>query len=66
MPISTLAALAKALGISIKALIGEQNKSTKRGSKPKLQQQLERIQSPPKAQQKAIAQAINSVLAAHW
>jgi transcriptional regulator with XRE-family HTH domain len=65
MPISTLPALARALGISIEALIGEQTKSTKRGPAPKLQQQLERIQSLPKAQQKAIAQVIDSVLAAH-
>ena len=55
------------LGVSVEDLIGTTAKRTnsKRGSAPKLQQQLERIQSLPKAQQKAIAQAIESVIAAH-
>lgn len=65
MPISTLPALARALGISIEALIGEQTKGAKRGPAPKLQQQLERIQSLPKAKQRIVHELIDSVLAAH-
>ena len=64
MPISTLPALARALGISIEALIGEPTKG-KRGPAPKLQQQLERIQSLPKAKQRIVHELIDSVLAAH-
>jgi hypothetical protein len=37
----------------------------KRGPAPKLQQQLERVQSLPKAQQQAISKVLDSVLAAH-
>lgn len=65
MPISTLPLLAKALAISIEELIGEPAKPGKRGPTPKLQQQLERVQSLPKAQQQAISKVLDSVLAAH-
>ena len=37
----------------------------KRGPAPKLQQQLEQIQALPKAEQRAIARVLDSVLAAH-
>jgi hypothetical protein len=40
-------------------------KPGKRGPAPKLQQQLERVQSLPKAQQQAISKVLDSVLAAH-
>jgi len=65
MPISTLPLLAKALAVSIEALVGEPAKPGKRGPAPKLQQQLQRVQSLPKAQQQAISKVLDSVLAAH-
>jgi len=59
--------LADQLGVSVEELIGTPAKRSpgKRGPAPKLQQQLERVQSLPKAQQRAIAQVLDSVLAAH-
>ena len=67
IPVDVLTHVADQLGISVEDLIGitAKRSATKRGPAPKLQQQLERIQSLPKAQQKAIAQVIDSVLAAH-
>ena len=67
IPVDVLTHVADQLGVSVEDLIGITAKRStgKRGPAPKLQQQLERIQSLPKAQQKAIAQVIDSVLAAH-
>ena len=66
VPISTLPLLARTLGVSVEGLIGVQAPRTgKRGPAPKLQQQLEQIQALPKAKQRAIAQVLDSVLAAH-
>jgi len=57
--------LAKALAVSIESLVGEPSRPGKRGPAPKLQQQLQRVQSLPKAQQQAISKVLDSVLAAH-
>ena len=59
--------LADQLGVSVEELIGTPAKRSagKRGPAPKLQQQLERVQSLPKAQQQAISKVLDSVLAAH-
>jgi transcriptional regulator with XRE-family HTH domain len=65
MPISTLPALARALGTSIEELIGEQPKAAKRGPTPKLQQQLEQLSRLPKAQQRLVSQLIDTVLQQH-
>lgn len=67
VPISTLPRLAALLGTSIEDLIGTPTRRTagKRGPAPKLQQQLEQIQSLPKAEQRAISRVLDSVLAAH-
>lgn len=65
MPISTLPALARALGTSIEELIGEQPKAAKRGPTPKLQQQLEQLGRLPKAQQRLVTQLIDTVLQQH-
>src|ERR1039458_55213 len=44
VPVSTLPLLARTLGVSVEALIGEESSATrKRGPAPKLQQHLERI-----------------------
>ncbi|MCA1714432.1 MAG: helix-turn-helix domain-containing protein [Gammaproteobacteria bacterium] len=59
--------LADQLGITVEALVGAPSKRSagKRGPAPKLQQQLEQIQTLPKAEQRAISRVLDSVLAAH-
>jgi len=64
VPISLLPSLARALSSSIEALIGEEPKSSaKRGPAPKIQQQLERLSSLPKATQRAVMRVLDSVIA---
>jgi transcriptional regulator with XRE-family HTH domain len=65
MPVSSLPVIARYLGVSIEELIGEpvSNATKKRGPTPKIQQQIERIQRLPKAQQRFVMQVIDSVLA---
>lgn len=65
--VETLTQVAAALGVSVEELIGTSAKrgAGKRGPAPKLQQQLERVQALPKAQQLAISRVLDSVLAAH-
>jgi transcriptional regulator with XRE-family HTH domain len=65
MPVSSLPPIARYLGVSIEELIGEpvSPAARKRGPVPKIQQQLERIQRLPKAQQRFVMQVIDSVLA---
>jgi hypothetical protein len=62
-----LPTVARVLGVAIEELIGMPARRSvgKRGPAPKLQQQLERVQSLPKAQQQAISKVLDSVLAAH-
>jgi transcriptional regulator with XRE-family HTH domain len=65
--VETLTQAAAALDVSVEELIGTSTARTpgKRGPAPKLQQQLERVQALPKAQQLAISRVLESVLAAH-
>ena len=63
MAISALPPLARLLGVSVEALIGEPVRPGKRGPTPKLQQQIERITQLPKQQQRFVIQVIDSVLA---
>lgn len=63
VPVSSLPKIAKLLGVSVEALIGEEAKPGKRGPAPKLQQQLERITRLPKTQQRFVMQVIDSVIA---
>ncbi len=64
VPVSLLPAVAQVLAVSVEALIGERQASPgKRGPTPKLQQQMERIQRLPKAQQRFVMQMIDTVLA---
>lgn len=62
-----LPTLADQLGVSVEDLIGASTKrrNGKRGPQPKIQQQLERIQALPAAEQRAISRVLDSVLAAH-
>jgi transcriptional regulator with XRE-family HTH domain len=64
VPISLLPKLARSLSLSVEALIGEDNKSaSKRGPAPKIQQQLERVSSLPKAKQRFVSEMIDNMLA---
>lgn len=64
VPVSLLPALATTLAVSIEALLGQKDASPgKRGPAPKLQQQMERIQHLPRAQQRFVMQVIDTVLA---
>jgi transcriptional regulator with XRE-family HTH domain len=64
MPVSSLPLIARFLGVSIEELIGEPPSATakKRGPTPKIQQQVERIQRLPRAQQKLVMQMIDGIL----
>jgi transcriptional regulator with XRE-family HTH domain len=63
VPVSLLPQIAATLTVSLEDLIGK-NSSTpaKRGPAPKLQQQIERIQQLPRAQQKFVMQMLDTVL----
>ena len=63
VPLSTLPLLAWTLGVSVEALIGEEEKPTKRGPTPKLQRHMERISQLPKTQQRFLLQMIETALA---
>jgi transcriptional regulator with XRE-family HTH domain len=69
VPVSLLPVIAQALETTLDALIAHDAAPAvapkKRGPAPKLQQQLERIQSLPAAEQRAIVRVLDSVLAAH-
>ena len=62
MAVSALPVIAKLLGVSLEELIGEPLKPSKRGPTPKLQQQMERINQLPKAQQKFVIKMLEGVL----
>jgi transcriptional regulator with XRE-family HTH domain len=62
--VETLAQLAETLQTNVEDLIGTRTKRSagKRGPAPKLQQQLERISTLPKAQQRFVMQILDTVL----
>lgn len=63
IPVSTLPVLAGTLGVSMEELIGAPPATAKkRGPTPKLQQQIERIQRLPKAQQRFVMQTLETLL----
>ena len=64
VPTSALPVLAKLLFISIDELLGESHKNStgKRGPASKLQQQIERVSSLPRAKQKFVIEMIDTVL----
>lgn len=63
IPVSTLPVLARTLGVSVEELIGAPPAAAKkRGPTPKLQQQMERIQRLPKAQQRFVMQTLEALL----
>ncbi len=63
IPVSSLPVLARTLGVSMEELIGAPPATArKRGPTPKLQQQIERIQRLPKAQQRFVMQTLEMLL----
>jgi transcriptional regulator with XRE-family HTH domain len=62
VPVSALLTLARTLGVSVEALIGEKTPPAKRGPAPVIQRQIERLNSLPKAQQKVVMQMLEGVL----
>ena len=62
MPVSTLPALSKALGVSIEELVGHEAQPAKRRPTPKLQRQLEQLQELPKSKQRFITEMLETVL----
>lgn len=60
--IALLPQLSTLLGMSLEELVGTQPRPGKRGPAPKLQQQLERITTLPKAQQRFVMQMLDTVL----
>ena len=63
IPASMLPRLARVLGVSLEALIGEEEKPAKRGPTPKLQRQLERLSNLPKPKQRFVIEMLETVLA---
>jgi transcriptional regulator with XRE-family HTH domain len=64
VPVSALPVLARLLGISVDALLGEDNQaaSGKRGPASKLQQQIERVTLLPRSKQKFVIDMIDTVI----
>jgi transcriptional regulator with XRE-family HTH domain len=64
IPASMLPRLARVLGVTLEALIGEAERPVaKRGPTPKLQRQIERIGQLPKAKQRFVMEMLETVLA---
>jgi transcriptional regulator with XRE-family HTH domain len=62
VPVSQLAPLADALGVSIEELLGTQPKAKRRGPPPKLERHFQRIAQLPRARQKFVLEVLDSVL----
>jgi len=62
MPVSSLPVIARYLGTTVEELIGEKAPPAKRGPTPKLQQQIERLKTLPKAQQQVVIKMLDGVL----
>jgi len=61
--VSMLPRLARILGVSTEALIGQEEKPAKRGPTPKLLQQMERISQLPRTKQRFVMEMLDTVLA---
>ena len=63
VPVSVLPLLARTLGTTVEALIGETARTpAKRGPTPKLQQQVERLSRLPKSKQRVVMEMLEGVL----
>lgn len=74
VPVSLLPGLARALGVSIETLVGDDGEAgapavsarrTKRGPPSKIERQLDAVAKLPKAQQKVVSTVLDAVLAQH-
>jgi transcriptional regulator with XRE-family HTH domain len=63
--VSALSTFARTFGVSLEELLGEESAvaAKKPGPAPKLQQQMERIQHLPRAQQRFVMRVLDTVLA---
>jgi len=61
--VSSLATIAKTLGVAVEDLVGSSPQPARRGPAPKLQQQMDRIAKLPRQQHQFVMQVIESVLA---
>ena len=61
--VALLPPLARALGVTVEDLMGEDTPPARRGPAPKFQQQIERIQKLPRAKQRFVLEMLNTVLA---
>jgi transcriptional regulator with XRE-family HTH domain len=62
VPVSVLPLLARTLGTTVEALIGEKSAPAKRGPTPKLQQQVERLARLPKTKQRVVMEMLEGLL----
>jgi transcriptional regulator with XRE-family HTH domain len=62
VPVSVLPLLARTLGTTVEALIGEKSAPAKRGPTPKLQQQVERLSRLPKTKQRVVMEMLEGLL----
>lgn len=62
VPVSQLPVLARALGLSVEELLGEQKPPRRPGPAPKLIRQMEQISQLPKAKQRFVMQMLDAVL----
>jgi transcriptional regulator with XRE-family HTH domain len=62
VPVSILPTLARTLGVSVEALIGEKAPPARRGPTPKLQQQVERLSHLPQAKQRVVMEMLEGFL----
>jgi hypothetical protein len=61
--VALLPPIARALGVTVEELMGEETPPAKRGPAPKLLQQIERIQRLPRSKQRLVLQMLEGVLA---
>ena len=65
IPLSQVAPLAAALGVSIPELVGDDSSGHgKRGPTPKLQRQIEQVAGLPRSKQKFVSEMLDTVLQA--
>jgi transcriptional regulator with XRE-family HTH domain len=62
VPVSNLPLLARTLGVTVEALIGEKTPPARRGPTPKLQQQVEHLSRLPQAKQRVVMEMLEGFL----
>ncbi len=62
VPVASLPALARALGLNVETLIGEKTAPARRGPAPKFAQRVERLSQLPKAKQRVVMEMLDGLL----